>query len=230
MRIATQNFNKKLYGAETNILSIIKLMKDKNINILVGQEPGHPSRFNVTRLINQARKHGYDVKLISRHQNSSHGGIIAILDKQWSKIPCKMREFRPDKEELRGRLMSLEFDNKEQGHHNKLQIVVAHLLNAAHTREEDTARLLTWAASEKDRFNTKYPKAPSILLGDLNAAQTTALDTDKQTLAQETEGTEQDAAVLKTIRDMMQRLLLLLLLFLYDIRFPHRPTPHSSLA
>ena len=97
-RIATHNFNKKLYGEEANIDSILKFMATEHTNILVAQEPGLPSRHNTTRLLNVVRRHGYDAKFISRHHNASHGGLVIIMDQQWSKIPCKVREYRPDKD------------------------------------------------------------------------------------------------------------------------------------
>ena len=81
-----------------------------------------------------------------------------------------------------------------------MQVVVAHLLNAANTNREDTNKLLTWVASEKERFNRENPKAPSILAGDLNAAQNTWLDTDRKGVNPGDNEQEPDAEVLAVIK------------------------------
>ena len=72
---------------------------------------------------------------------------------------------------MNGRLMSIEFDNKKEGQHSKIQIIGAYLINSAQAHMSEAKRLLTWIISEKDKFKRTNPMAIGILIGDLNAAE-----------------------------------------------------------
>ena len=76
--------------------------------------------------------------------------------------------------------MEIIFNNKQGGQHKKIQIIGAPLLNSATTTREETTNLLSWIATEKRAFNVQNPKATSVLMGDLNAAETEYLDTDRE--------------------------------------------------
>ena len=203
MRVATQNFERKLYASEKNIVEAIEKMGRLEIDVLVGTEPGKASRFNIKQAKEVARRYGFDVKLIKRDGNKNDGGIIMILNQKWSKVPSVVTEYRPEQfKHLRGRLMCLEFDNQRGGQHNKVQIIGAHLLNSAHKEAEDTGRLLTWIVQQKAEFNLANGRAPTVLIRDLNAAESTYLDTDREGVDHECDLTEQDSVVLETIRSM----------------------------
>jgi ribonuclease HI len=205
LRIATYNFERKLYADTKHMEDALQNMQHMGINILVCTEPGQASLFNTTRITNVARSAGYNVKYSYRDRTQPHGGIVIITDPAWSKIPCQTKMYEPPSKHLRGRMMSITFDNKTQGEHNKLQIIAAHLLNSAHTKHTETAGLLGWACARTTEFHSKYPKASTIMMGDLNAAGDTYLDTDR-TSDRTTEGTnEPDAFVLENIGHMKLR-------------------------
>ena len=103
-----------------------------------------------------------------------------ITNKEWSKIPHKITPYRTEKESLNGRVMSIVFDNKEKGgDHRKIQIIAVHRLNPANNNSVDSARLLKWISGQKRDFAIENPKAPSMVIGDLNAAEDEYLDTDR---------------------------------------------------
>lgn len=202
LRIATYNFERKLYTSKSNIIDCVNNMAAMKINVLVCTEPGQASNYNINQLMNTVRRAGFDAKLSYRCKNRPHGGIVLITDQAWSKIPAKVNAYEPSIDDLKSRLMSVTFDNNTQGQHNKLQIIWAHLLNTAHTKRTDTAKLLTWACKEKTAFHNKHPKAPTILIGGLNAAQDAYLDTDRDKSTLTIGQKEEDAYVLDSIKDL----------------------------
>ena len=126
-----------------------------------------------------------------------------ILNQKWSKVPNVVTEYMPKQfKHLRGRLMCLEFDNQREGQHNKVQIIWAHLLNSAHKEAEDTGGLLTWIVQQKAEFNRANNRAPTVLIGDLNAVESTYLDTDREGVGHECDLTGQDSVVIETIKSM----------------------------
>ena len=55
--------------------------------------------------------------------------MAIIINERWAKIPSVVTEYNPGEENLKGRLMSIEFDNKNEEQHNKIHIIGAHLIN-----------------------------------------------------------------------------------------------------
>ena len=98
--------------------------------------------------------------------------------------------------------MEITFNNKQDGQHNKIQIIGAHLMNSANTKKEETNKLLSWIATKKCNFNRQNPLATSVLIGDLNAAETEYLDTDREGADPTEEKSEADRDVIQTIKDM----------------------------
>ena len=202
MRVATNNFERKLYASKANVEEAIEKMIKLEIDVLVATEPGQASIYNEEMIKTVAREFGFDVKIIKRSRDGTQGGIAIIINERWAKIPSVVTEYNPEEENLKGRLMSIEFDNKKEGQHNKIQIIGAHLINSAHAHMSEAKRLLTWIISEKDKFKTANPMATGILIGDLNAAENEYLDTDREEVAHDSEGMELDAAIIASIRDM----------------------------
>ena len=98
--------------------------------------------------------------------------------------------------------MCLEFDNQQGGQHHKVQIIGAHLLNSAHQEIQDTKRLLSWIVQRKAEFNAENDRAPTILIGDLNAAESSYLDTDREGVEHDSVLVEPDSIVIETIKSM----------------------------
>ena len=201
-RISTQNFERKFYNSEETITEAIEKMETMGINIMIITEPGQASYFNQIRAKRVARSFGYDLKLIIRNRDTISGGIIILMDRAWSRIPSNVEEFVPKEMELRGRLMEITFNNKQDGQHNKIQIIGAHLMNSANTKKEETSKLLSWIATKKCNFTRQNPLATSVLIGDLNAAETEHLDTDREGTDPTEEKSEADRDVIQTIKDM----------------------------
>ena len=159
MRVATNKFERKLYASKANVEEAIEKMIKLEIDVLVATEPGQASIYNEEMIKTVARELGFDVKIIKRSRYGTQGGIAIIINERWAKIPSVVTEYNPEEENLKGRLMSIEFDNKKEGQHNKIQIIGAHLINSAHAHMSEAKRLLTWIISEKDKFKTANPMA-----------------------------------------------------------------------
>ena len=119
-------------------------MVNLKIDVLIGTEPGLASLFNEALLKKTARAYGFDVKLIFRNRTDPHGGIVVIVGQMWSKIPSVVTAYDPLDPGPKGRLLSIEFNNKKAGQHNKVQIIGAHLINAAHTQLEGAKKSAAW--------------------------------------------------------------------------------------
>ena len=87
------------------------------------------------------------------------------MNRALSRIPNAVGRFGPKEEELRGRLVEIIFNNKQNGQHNKVQIIGAHLLNSDNTKGEETNKLLSWVATKKKTFNLQNSRATSVLIG-----------------------------------------------------------------
>ena len=205
LRIATLNFQRKLYGSKENMIETIMQMQRFKIDIMVATEPGQGSKVNTVTLKNTMREHGYAVATLNRDDKTIGGGIVMILGPQWAKLPTKQRAYKPDKKELKGRILEVIISNKTEGAHNKIQIIGFHALNSAEKEEADTIKLLQWIQDAKSKFAKSDPLATTIVIGDLNAAVRTALDTDrgeKENRLVDSEEEETDAFVIKALTDM----------------------------
>ena len=107
-------------------------MVNMKIDVSIGTDPGLTSLYNETLLKTNARVYGFDVKLIFRNMTDPHGGIVVIMGLMWSKIPIAVRSYDPLDPNRKCKLPSIEFNNKKAGKHNKVQVIGAHLINAAH--------------------------------------------------------------------------------------------------
>ena len=121
MRLASNNFQRKLYASVENMTETMENMVNMKIDVLVGTEPGLASLYNETLLKKTARAFGFDVKLIFRNRTDPHGGIVVIMGQMWAKIPSIIRSYDPLDLNLKGRLLSIEFNNKQAGQHNNIK-------------------------------------------------------------------------------------------------------------
>ena len=205
LRIGTNNFQRKLYGSKQNTIEMIKAMKEHELNIMMATEPGPGTRTNTTIFKNTIKEYGMGAITINRDETTIGGGIAMIMDEAWAKIPAKIKAYEPTKREMKGRAMAVTFDNRVPGMHNKLMIIGIHANNNADKEEEDTTKLLQWIQRQKTEFNQENPLATTIILGDLNAAGNTHLETDRQQKEDreiDKEEEEKDAFVIDEIRKM----------------------------
>ena len=119
MRLASNNFQRKLYANVANITETLENMVNMKINVLVGTEPGLASLYNEPLLKKTARAYGFDVKLVFKNRTDPYGGIVVIMGKMWSKKPSVDRAYDPLDPNLKGRLLSIEFNHKQADQHNK---------------------------------------------------------------------------------------------------------------
>ena len=178
-RVATNNFQRKLYADDLNVEQTIKQMLKKQIDILVGIEPGQGTRENVTRTKNKIRSYGFAAVVTTRDGTTRGGGIIVILSPKWAKLQSRLTVFNPDNWELRGRALAMVLENKTQGMHNKLQVIAMHGINNAGSNKEDAREIMRWIGKQKREFESQNPLATTVLAGDINAALSTWMDTDK---------------------------------------------------
>ena len=74
MRVATNNFERKLYASKANVEEAIEKMTELEIDVLVATEPGQASIYNEEMIKAVAREFGFDVKTIQRSRDGDQGG------------------------------------------------------------------------------------------------------------------------------------------------------------
>ena len=159
---------------------------------------------------NTIGQYGYKANHSTRDEKTAGGGIVIITNEQWGKIPTKRATYNPPEREMKGRTMAVTFDNKIAGAHNKLQIIAVHGTNGAHQQEDRAIKQLQWIQQQKEKFEQNAPMATTIIVGDMNAAESTNLDTDRGEKEKRTIGEherEKDEFVIKTIRNMKWHIL-----------------------
>ncbi len=205
LRAVANNYERKLYGDSANVIETVANMKAQEINIMLATEPGPGTKTNTVMFKNTLRTYGYGAVTMNRDDSTIGGGMALITDEAWTKVPCTSKVYDPAKRDMRGRGMAVTFDNKVPGMHNKLLVIGIHAPNSAESRREDVTKMLQWIQRQKTEFEEANPLATVMLLGDLNAALNTMLDTNRQ----EREGRdpddceeEKDAYVLRELYGM----------------------------
>jgi hypothetical protein len=109
---------------------------------------------------------------------------VILIGRQWAKLQRKVHEFKPSLAD-RDRVLAIEFDNKRQGHHNKLLLIGYYGYNDApsHRAEIKEMHLFMWCTIKK--FRKQNPFGSVVILGDTNAAEWSDLDTDSQYISGE---------------------------------------------
>jgi hypothetical protein len=203
LRVALQNFQHQLYATDEAITQTALSIKKMQIDIMIGLEPGKGDEERIMRLQNAVLEDELGSQLITESRNPTKlgGGIIIWMTHKWASVQRKVETMRTEEEELNGRLMAVTFDNGEQGHHNKLLLLVAHGICSAHKNKRQAQEIYQWIADKKDKFSEKYPRATVILAGDLNAAKYTDLDTDRKG-PQTLDAMEPDAFVIQDLEGL----------------------------
>ena len=67
---------------------------------------------------------------------------------------------------------------------------------------QDTKRLLSWTVQRKAEFNAENDRAPTILIGDMNAPESSYLDIDRAGMVHDSVLLEPDSIVIETIKSM----------------------------
>ena len=203
LRIGTNNFQRKLYASVENMREHVTKMKKLRMDIMVGTEPGLGSKQNISLLKRTMRESSFKAVTTSRDNRTIGGGIVFTMAEAWARVPHELTAYMPAEREHKGRAAALVFENNIPGMHHKVQIIAVHGLNGAEGKRDEAHRMLDWIDRERSRFKEANPMATTVLIGDLNAAQDTALDTDKGMVREvETDEEEKDAFVLETIKDM----------------------------
>jgi ribonuclease HI/endonuclease/exonuclease/phosphatase family metal-dependent hydrolase len=203
LRIVTNNFQRKLYANTANLIETMLFMSDTQTDIIVGTEPGLSNAFNINRLKNTCIQHGFRAVATARANNTSGGGLVFILNRKWAKVPTKLMQYSPDHREAKGRAASLVFHNREQGDHSKLQVIGVHGFNSPEANTEHSTAMLSWVILQKQSFAKLNCLATTIIAADLNAAESTMLDTDRgRREPVQPEWQEKDAFVVKAVKAM----------------------------
>ena len=205
LRAGNNNFHRKLYASKANIAETVVNMKAMNMDLLLGTEPGQGTPTNITLFKNTLRQYGFDAVTVTRDQKTIGGGLTLIMSEKWARIPRVKRTYTPKARDERGRAMAVVFNNKVEGMHNKVQVIGVHGLNGAELQQEASIALLQWVAKEKASFELECPLGTTIMMGDLNAAVNTYLDTDrhrKEDREEDKDEEEKDAFIIRTIEEM----------------------------
>jgi hypothetical protein len=121
-RIATLNTQRKFFAQDSNREAILSLMKELQIDVLALTEPGKADATRVAALKNWAISEQMAAEVITRSDDSLYGGIVLLISQAWRGAKRTVHTFKPEKAE-RDRVFGIEFDNLEEGAHNKLLVI-----------------------------------------------------------------------------------------------------------
>jgi hypothetical protein len=206
LRLVTQNFERQLYATERAQTATAASMKAMDIDILVGFEPGLGNTENQTRMHNLVQEDdiGTELVTIKRSESTQGGGILVWMSNAWAQVPREVTELRTSDEEINGRAMAIEFNNGQQGDHNRMLLLAVHGINSATASPKariQAAVIQGWIRDTRNAFSKKFPRASVIMATDINAAKYTEIDTDRT--GPFTEGQlEPDAQIIKDIEDL----------------------------
>ena len=183
-RVAGINAAKKIFSDRENVNELVSLMNKERIDIQVITEPGKADGMAMAALKNQMTRMDMAAEIRTRSQDTAAGGQVILIGRQWAKLQRKIHEFKPSLAD-RDRVLAIEFDNKRQGHHNKLLLIGYYGYNDApsHRAEIKEMHLFMWCTIKK--FRKQNPFGSVVILGDTNAAEWSDLDTDSQYISGE---------------------------------------------
>ena len=92
-RIGTNNFQRKLYPSNENVIEMIEQCERLKIDLLLGTEPGQGTIENRLRTKNTLREYGYGIITVTRDDTTIGGGLALILGPRWAKLPFSKRTY-----------------------------------------------------------------------------------------------------------------------------------------
>ena len=204
-RVATLNTERKLYADERNWEIVAALMKKLGIDILVLTEPGKADAKRMADLQTWAILSGMTANTVNRSNSSLAGGMVILTGTAWAGVATKTHVFTSTVTD-KDRAFAVEYDNRQQGEHNKLLVIGYYGLNASNTQQKEVKALHSWVWRIRRQFKQANWQAPVILVGDMNAAQTTMYDTDRLQQSEEMPGEdmemEADAGTINHLEDL----------------------------
>jgi exonuclease III len=179
LRAAAANLAKKLFGSEEHRDEVVDLMNSQQIDIMVASEPGNACGMTVAALRNYMIKKDMEVVIMTRGSYGMAGGQVMIINRQWAKLQRTVHQFYPVKAD-RDRAFAVEFNNKLPGAHNKMLVVGYYGYNDAPDHRDEIKEMHDFLRGIIKSYRTKNPFGSLMLMGDLNAAQWSEIDTDRE--------------------------------------------------
>jgi len=101
---------------------VVAAMQETGADIMLLTETGSADEMARAALRNYAIAGGMAVEQTTRGPTTRAGGQVLLVGTKWAKLQRTVHEFRPIKAD-KDRVLAVEFDNKEQGAHNKLLVI-----------------------------------------------------------------------------------------------------------
>ena len=176
-RLAALNGAKKLLNHDEYKDEIKALMIDRDIDILVFSEPGYMDPMSVAHMQGYMTSADMAAVTTMRRHYCSAGGLVMMINRKWSKLERTVHRFNPLKAD-KDRVLAVEFNNRIAGDHNKLMVIGYYGYNDAQSHRDKIKEMHEFIWNVMKKFRKENPFASVSLLGDLNAAKWTELDTD----------------------------------------------------
>ncbi len=178
-RVAEINAAKKIFSDRENVNELVSLMNKEKIDIQVITEPGKADGMSMAALKNQMIRMDMAAEIRTRGQDTAAGGQVILIGRKWAKLQRKVHEFKPSLGD-RDRILAIEFDNRKQGHHNKLLLIGYYGYNDAPSHREEIKEMHQFMWCTMKKFRKQNPFGSVVILGDTNAAEWSDLDTDSE--------------------------------------------------
>jgi len=199
IRVATLNTQKKFFANELNWETIAELMKEMAIDIMVITEAGKANEMRIASLKNWAGKQSMSAKVINRSNTSISGGMVVLTASGLAGIKRTIHRFQPEKGD-RDKAVAIEYNSGIEGDRNKVMIMGYYGYNASQTMKEKVTELHKWIWKTKSKFKRDNWQAPTILMGDFNAAVSSRYDTDREGTTEEQ--TEPDSTTIEHLESL----------------------------
>ena len=194
LRICTFNAQRKLdtmVGETPYIEMVVDEFMRTRCDIMVIQEPGKVGGVLPTANFLMAQDGG---KAFGFESESREAGCLVLVSRPWATL-----DPRAGKHDKKGRVCSLEFTAAEKRPMEPLQrllVVGVHGYNSPHIAKAAATGIVSQVSKEVDKFRSHHPAGSVIVVGDLNAAVSRHLDTDRQ----EGPDREKDAGFIDSLR------------------------------
>jgi ribonuclease HI len=186
-RLAGLNGAKKLFMSHGHRGEVKQLMLTWDVDVLVLSEPGYMDAMAIAALKSYMIASNMAAEVVARGPYTGAGGQVMLINRKWAKLQRTVHRFAPllaDKD----RVLAVEFNNRISGDHNKLLVLGYYGYNDAQGHREEIKEMHTFIWTVMKRFRKANPFGSVALLGDINAAKWTDLDTDARHLSGEAVG------------------------------------------
>ena len=196
---------------EKYVDSVIEYMANMETDVGIIHEPGAIKNFEST--VRHSCEKGGDgmTAICAPSEDTKAAGAVILLSAKWTRVLDTHRVYKDGDGETR--VVTMEFKAKSKRHGTKLQRMMIQAVYGYNYKNGEVAKksadMWEYVHAASRKFKTTHPHASLVVAGDLNAAKSTKLDTNRPVGAMEADKREKEAAIIdamegRGIRDVFR--------------------------